>query len=101
MTDLLADRQTKTDALSVERTLLLLNLSKQIEQLGLILVLDPKSVILDIDLDEAFLIFDQNLSSYLDFSPFLGELESVRHEVESDLLQSIRVNINVWIIEPL
>ena len=71
-----------------------------VEQLRFIFLLDSKAIVFHENLDKLFAVLGINVATNFNHASLLGELKSVGYKIESDLLQSISINVDVWIFKP-
>ena len=77
MTYLFANCESEADAFSVELTVLLLDLSEQVEQLWLVLLFDAISIVLNYNFYELFIISTINFTTKLNEATWLWKFESI------------------------
>jgi hypothetical protein len=98
--DLLRDSETKADTLGVH-CLGIINKAEELEKLLLVSLTDSHSIVLALHLDVALrriLGVPLQLQVNLDVPTKRGELQSIRYQVENDLLKSLRIRNNLKVI---
>jgi hypothetical protein len=98
--DLVNNGQTQTYSVLVD-IILLLNKSKQLEELVLVLQLNPNSSILNRNFEKLLVLLRNEVLLFNDFNinrnaPFLSKFNSVGHQTEKNLHHPLFVGVNHW-----